>query len=80
MSQNKILLEQLAALSGCKYLSDLHYRLDERDLNYALRRCPAEDYPLSQWLEAVSYLTGEKAAFATGEQARAFLLKRGEKG
>jgi hypothetical protein len=49
------LLEQLARLARCEYISDLHY-VSPSYLHDLLIGIRADDYPLKQWLDAEEYL------------------------
>lgn len=65
------LLQEVLALMHAPYLSDLKK-------NKAAARCAASlagsRYPLSEWRDAVAYLTGGQAPVDSEEQARAILL------
>ncbi|MEG1686414.1 MAG: hypothetical protein RR185_01715 [Angelakisella sp.] len=50
------LLEQLAVLMHCGYLSDVHNRSRD-DLLRAISSIDAEQYSLSEWNQALSYIT-----------------------
>ena len=69
------LLDILAARYGC-FISDLN-------LTPFLRRAALSDlcrmdensYPLSQWQDAVRYLTGDERDFASVKEIKAFIKK-----
>lgn len=50
------LLEHLANLVGCTYLSDLRFPAFHAALHRALEMTPPESYPDEAWREAASYL------------------------
>lgn len=59
MHSSSDLLEHLAALTGCVYLSDLRMLPPlSPKLCLALATTPAQDFSAKQWQEALSYLTG----------------------
>lgn len=70
------LLDQLAAMEGCDYLSDLHRRPGLYD---DLLRLPAGDFPVEEWRDALCYLTGEPLPEGTAETCRERLLERFQK-
>lgn len=51
------LLERLACLSGCDYLSDLRDPRYRPALHRALKYLPPEAYPAQQWREVARYLS-----------------------
>lgn len=70
------LLERLACLSHCGYLSDLRY-LDRPcpSVVKALRAIPAMDYTCQCWQEALYYLTGHTMPVLTDSPAcRQYLM------
>lgn len=72
------LLERLACLSHCSYLSDLRY-LDCPcpPVVKALRAIPAMDYTCQCWQEALYYLTGHTMSALTDSPAcRQYLIDR----
>ena len=71
-----LLLDDLAELAGCDYLSDLRCPDIHGDLKRTLLRLPAENYPAAEWAEALSYLTGLGDARGTAEELRRMLLER----
>lgn len=68
------LLDQLAAASGCMYLSDLHQAGKLPQVQLAASRCPADNYSLTEWAEAVQYIGGQPVSFRSSEEARRYLL------
>lgn len=53
------LLEYLAYMTGCAYLSDLRALPPfSKQLRQALYAIPAQEFPDHQWQEALDYLTG----------------------
>ena len=66
------LLEDLAGLAGCDYLSDLRCAPSFRyPIFVALSLLFAED----QWTDAVKYIVDETAVFSSAKEAYAFLRK-----
>ena len=69
------LLEYLVGYSGCEYLSDLHYLAEWQKVRLAqkIERIPCSEASLSEWNDALCYLTNlpkEQSA----EKARRQLL------
>lgn len=67
------LLDRLQKLTGAEYLSDLRYMDYERIRTY-LPEVEMEKYSLSQWLDAVKYLTGTEKEVATAQEVYDYLL------
>lgn len=58
-SSSSDLLEQLADLTGCAYLSDLRALPSfSKKLRQALNAIPVQNFSDHQWQEALDYLTG----------------------
>ena len=78
------LLERLAHVCGCVYLSDLRgLRLTRARADAALDKIPPGRYPLAQWREAASYVAGTRCIPEDEPSARTSLaeaLSRGESG
>ena len=70
------LLEYLADLVNCEYLSDLRCRAPARAVGEVLRTIRAKEFPDGQWREAVRYLTGADCGQADGKRCRQILLER----
>ena len=72
------ILDVLAARRGC-YISDLNLvPLLRRMALSDLCRMEENAYPLSQWQEAVRYLTGDEREFASVKEIKDFILKEME--
>lgn len=72
------LLDVLAARRGC-YISDLNLAPFLRRMALSdLCRMEENTYPLSQWQEAVRYLTGDERDFASVKEIKDFILKEME--
>ncbi len=72
------ILDVLAARRGC-YISDLNLAPFLRRMALAdLCRMEENTYPLSQWQEAVRYLTGDERDFASVKEIKAFILSETE--
>lgn len=69
------LLDDLAAMAGCDYLSDLRFPRFWGRARRALEAVRPADYPLREWNDAVEYLTEEPRSFDAPEQAAAYLLR-----
>lgn len=67
------LLERLARMTRCAYLSDL-CQLDKTALAGALQRIPARDYSVTEWTDAAQYLVGLERPFDSHDAVRAALL------
>ena len=57
--EQRELLDHLANLVNCEYISDLRYRVSAAAMGCALRSIPAEAFPSEQWCETASYLMGK---------------------
>jgi len=70
------LLETMALLAGCEYLSDLRYMDDcqRKDLARKLEMVKAGDASLFEWNDALEYLTGAETSCASAEQAKTKLI------
>ena len=68
------LLEQLADLAGCEYLSDLTLPRFSAGVHRALEHTPAAVYPDDAWREAARYLLRRDIP-GGGEAQRAVLLE-----
>lgn len=68
------LLEHLAKLAGCTYLSDLHTPMYRDGLYRALQQTPAGAYQDEDWRKAADYILG-RAADGDGAAQRALLLE-----
>lgn len=69
------LLDHLAlSLESC-YLSALRNEALYPSLYHALLSCPAGDWPLRDWKDALHYLTDEHCAAESCEEVRTQLLK-----
>ena len=70
------LLEHLANLTGCTYLSDLRFAPPSPEaLHLALLATPASAFPGRQWQEALCYLTGAPSTQLDGPACRDQLLR-----
>ena len=69
------LLDILAARHGC-FISDLNLTpFLRRAALLELFRMDENSYPLSQWQDAVRYLTGNERDFASVKEIKAFIKK-----
>lgn len=68
------LLERLATLSGCEYLSDLHDPRFRPAIHRALEWLTPDAYPAAQWREAANYLSCPACAGGNSAQIRRGLL------
>lgn len=69
------LLEKIADIMQCTYISDLRGRLslDHEQLQF-LNELRAETYALSEWQEAVRYITGNLDSFNSAAEGKNILL------
>lgn len=67
------LLDRLAELAGCRYLSDLCARCGHKTLLNALDQLVPQEYPLAEWEDAADYLLGLPHSFQTQQEAAQFL-------
>ena len=76
MPQKTGLLEYLASVAGCSFLSDLHsVNQSQRDILAALiRTIHPQEYSLRQWNDALEYLA-QKKPLAASPEARAAILQ-----
>ena len=78
------LVDYLAYMTHCEYVSDLKFMDDARRRHVcrALERIPVETYPLKEWNDALSYVA-KRPPQTTSAKARAelmeFLTWHGEK-
>ena len=70
----KELLQFLAERVGVENISDLRYAENGFALRNALRGLEPGDYPVREWNDAICYLCGKQRVFASGEDARMYLL------
>lgn len=72
------LLDILAVRQGC-FISDLNLSpILRRAALLELFRMDENSYPLSQWQDAVRYLTGNERDFASVKEIRDFILNEME--
>ena len=76
MKEVNTLLIEIQHAVGCPYLSDLHSdcRLLNKLSKELLLAIPLERYPLQNWNEAATYITGQRCSFASLEEARAKIV------
>lgn len=71
------LLDIIAAKCQCEYLSDLLYIASDFRIRQALYEVEPAEYSLSEWLDAIEYLThNSRGSFSTQDAAAAFLRTR----
>lgn len=61
---------------GCSYLSELHTVYRYKEISREILKLDMEKYSISEWNDAVGYITGEKVIFSSPEEASAYLLER----
>ena len=72
------ILDILAARRGC-FISDLNLSpILRRAALFDLFRMDEDARPLSQWQDAVRYLTGDERDFASVKEIKEFILKEME--
>lgn len=69
------LLEYLASMLQCSYLSDLRYIDISPEQARRVLDFPPERFPLQEYEEALRYLSGEAPSFARVEDAKAALAE-----
>ncbi len=67
------ILDILAAWRGC-FISDLPFPILRRAALFDLCRMDENAHPLSQWQDAVRYLTGNEKDFASVREMKDFIL------
>lgn len=69
------LIDYLAHTTQCDYISDLHFmnRIRKWKAYRALRKIPAEAYPLKDWSDALCYMT-RRTPQTSAAKARTELL------
>lgn len=70
---NMGLLEFLAAKTGCMYISDLHNTAYQCMIGHIIHQMDADAFLLSEWNDAVAYITGESKQFTDKTQAARYL-------
>lgn len=73
---DKGLLESLASILGCTYLSDLHSldRTSCKILKAQIAKIPAEQYETRIWKDAVKYLTRKIPGEEDSETLKSMLI------
>ena len=73
---NISLLDVIQGWARCVFLSDLHDLSDEQcvALKRTIIRLPSEAAALTEWNEAIAYLSGRPSDEMTSEQAKAKLI------
>ncbi len=69
------LLENISSHIGLEYLSDLRFKVSKNLLKSKLECIPDNCYPLSEWNDAVQYITDADKSFLTSSDAREFLIQ-----
>ncbi|WP_130861581.1 hypothetical protein [Bacilliculturomica massiliensis] len=67
------LLDELAGITGCIYLSDLRQKMREKRFLLILEQIVPEEYTIEDWNDTVHYLCGRKVEFQKKEDALACL-------
>lgn len=73
-SVRRHLLDRLATLAGCEYLSDLHNPRYRFAVHRALERVTPDAYPAAQWRETARYLSCPLFSVGSPDQIRRKLL------
>lgn len=76
MEKKRELLDDLAAQTGCQYLSDLHLQNKRVKVVQAVATFPPTAIRRLQWEEAARYIWGDTPTFADAEQGRKYFLTR----
>ncbi|MBE7048443.1 MAG: hypothetical protein E7393_03610 [Ruminococcaceae bacterium] len=69
------LLENLQEKLRLEYLSDLSFLNDLSDLKEKVNVIPSDRYSLSEWTDAVNYITKSAKVFASSNDAKEYLLQ-----
>ena len=69
------LLDTIAMKMNTEYLSDIRLVKDYDEVKSIIRNFSEESFAISEWNDAVEYLTGENKNFETVSEAKEFLLK-----
>ena len=73
--EKKGLLETLAKDIGCSYLSELHSVYRYKEIYGEIIKLDMEKYTISEWNDAVGYITGKNVIFSSPKEARDYLLE-----
>ena len=68
------LIEYIADMSGCDYISDLHNKDKNRIIARILKEIHPEAYSLEMWIDLSEYLLEKKEAFTTIKEIRENLI------
>lgn len=68
MTGKKGLIEELARLAGCTYVSDLHLSSPHRKVMSASEKIEKGRYSALEWCDAYEYVTGDRLCHAEKEQ------------
>lgn len=69
------LLDTLAALCKCEYLSDLVYTASDQQIKCSLRTISPDDYTMNEWIDTIKYLTRKEfPAFISQFDAAEYLF------
>lgn len=67
------LLEYLQLKTGCEFMSDLHLPENFPLIRKIVKEISPKDYPITEWKDAINYITREKAQFSDVQQAADYL-------
>lgn len=70
------LLDEIAKMLGCTFISDLHQSFWLGHNFELLKQLNANDYCVTEWNNAIIYLTGNEMNFSTAQQAKDYLLSQ----
>ncbi|MEG0832866.1 MAG: hypothetical protein RSE36_02830 [Oscillospiraceae bacterium] len=70
----KQLMELLVQYSNLEYISNLRERRRFCEINKALKKVFPDDFDISEWNDAASYISGEPHSFESAAAALSFLL------
>ena len=71
---SKELLQDLADRIGCTYISDLKYIPEPELIKVCIKEFQTDTYPISEWTDAVHYLTRDRIVFTSGDEAKKYLI------
>jgi len=70
----KELLQDLANLTGCTYISDLRFLPEPDIIKVFLEMIVPCEYSIADWNLAVHYLTNNRVEFLSVEEAKKYLI------
>lgn len=72
MQKYESLLSEIQQITSCFYISDLRIIRPNQNICTLIALIPDKKYPLSEWNEAISYISGRKLNFSSVKEAKHF--------